>query len=82
MKSSPADDSGTARPPRCSQPPADPHGSLPRKRPRGGPCPSRDDKYELTDEDREWARRTVASLPPLTPRQRDILAVLLRRRRS
>ncbi len=82
MKSSPADDSGTARPPRCSQPTADRHGSLPRKRPRGGPCPSRDDSYELTDEDREWARRTVASLPPLTPRQRDILALLLRQRRS
>jgi len=82
MKSSPTDDSGTARPPRCSQPAVDRHGSLPPKRPRGGLCPSRDDSYELTDEDREWARRTVASLPPLTSRQRDILALLLRQRRS
>jgi hypothetical protein len=82
MKSSPTDDSGTARPVRCSQPPADRHGSLPRKRrTRGEPYPSRDSGYELTDEDREWARRTVASLPPLTDRQRDILALLLSKRR-
>jgi hypothetical protein len=44
-------------------------------------CPARDARHELTDEDREWARRTVASLPPLTDRQRDILALLLRKRR-
>jgi hypothetical protein len=82
MNPPPAGEHRAARPPRCSQPPADRHGSLPRKRPRGGPCPSRDDSCELTDEDREWARRTVASLPPLTSRQRDILALLLRQRRS
>jgi hypothetical protein len=35
----------------------------------------------LTDEDREWARRTVASPPPLTGRRRDILALLLSKRR-
>ena len=33
------------------------------------------------DEDWEWARRVAASLPPLTDRQRDILALLLRKRR-
>jgi hypothetical protein len=36
---------------------------------------------EVTDEDREWARRTAAGLPPLTDGQRDILALLLSRRR-
>jgi hypothetical protein len=82
MNPPPAGEHRAARPPRCSQSPADRHGSLPRKRPRGEPHPSGDDKYELTEEDREWARRTVASLPPLTPRQRDILALLLRQRRS
>jgi hypothetical protein len=41
----------------------------PRKRkPSGVPCPARDAKYELTDEDREWARRAGARLPPLTDR--------------
>lgn len=35
--------------------------------------PDRDDSYELTDEDREWARQAVAGLPPLTDRLRDIL---------
>ena len=54
----------------------------PRKRkPSGTPCPARDAKYELTDENHEWARRTVASLPPLTDRQRDALALLLRKHR-
>jgi hypothetical protein len=81
MNPPPAGERRAARPPRCSQPPVDPHGLLPRKRPRGGRCPSGDDKYELTEEDREWARRTVAGLPPLTDRQRDILALLLRKRR-
>jgi hypothetical protein len=38
-------------------------------------------KYELTDDDREWAMRTVASLPPLTDRQRNVLALLLRKHR-
>jgi len=53
----------------------------PRKRTDPGePWPADDDRYELTDEDREWARRTVASLPPLTDRQRDILGVLLSKR--
>ena len=42
------------------------------------PPPGRD-RRELTDDDREWARRIVATLPPLTDRQRDILALLLRR---
>jgi hypothetical protein len=36
---------------------------------------------ELTEEDREWARRMVDAPPPLTERQRDILALLLRQRR-
>ena len=43
--------------------------------------PDRDDSYELTDEDREWARQAVSGLPPLTGRQRDILALLLSKRR-
>jgi hypothetical protein len=43
------------------------------------PGGSHDD--ELTEDDREWARRTVTGLPPLTDRQRDILALLLLRRR-
>jgi len=47
----------------------------------GEPWPASSDGCELTDEDREWARRIVASLPPLTDRQRDILALLLSRRR-
>jgi hypothetical protein len=81
MNPPPAGEHRAARPPRCSQPPAGRHGSLPRKRPRGELCPSRDDSYKLTEEDREWAKRIVASLPPLTSRQRDILALLLRRRR-
>jgi hypothetical protein len=38
-------------------------------------------KYELTDEDREWVRRTVDNLPPLTDRQRDVLALLLHKSR-
>jgi len=82
MTQPPGEGRRTARPLHCSQPPAGHHGSLPRKRrARGEPCPARHDSYELTDEDREWARRTVAALPPLTDRQRDILAVLLRTRR-
>lgn len=54
----------------------------PRRRVRGcaqRPGVSCDD--DLTEKDREWARRTVARLPPLTDRQRDILALLLLRRR-
>ena len=39
------------------------------------------DEYELSEEDREWARRMVAGLPPLTDRQRDLLGLLLRKRR-
>ena len=55
-------------------------------RPRGRlakrtPCPVGDSGEEMTDEDREWARRTAAGLPPLTDRQRDVLALLLGRRR-
>jgi hypothetical protein len=56
---------------------------LPPSRERSDPGEpwSADDRYELTDEDREWARRTAAGLPPLTDRQRDVLALLLGRRR-
>jgi hypothetical protein len=53
----------------------------PREHSDPGESWSADDRYELTDEDREWARRTVASLPPLTGPQRDILALLLSKRR-
>ena len=70
----------TARPPHCTQPPPAPQPRT--RRAHGEPCPARDeDACELTEEDREWARRTVAALPPLTSRQRDILALLLRRHR-
>lgn len=78
---------------RCSAPDGDDgrvtsrarHERVPRSRKRSDPGESwpHDDGngYELTEEDREWARRIVASLPPLTGRQRDILALLLSRRR-
>jgi hypothetical protein len=51
--------------------------------PPAAPASHDDEKqaYELSDEDREWARRTAASLPPLTSRQRDRLGMLLRKRR-
>ncbi len=43
---------------------------------RGG-----EDKYDLSADDREWVERTAASLGPLTDKQRDILGLLLRKRR-
>ncbi|MGH3189165.1 MAG: hypothetical protein ACRDPY_21820 [Streptosporangiaceae bacterium] len=39
-----------------------------------------DPKYQLSDDDREWVARTVDGLGPLTDRQRDMLALLLRQR--
>jgi hypothetical protein len=70
------------RPARCTASPPPCHDrARPRTKKPGTACPSRDKDGDLTDEDREWARRTVASLPPLTDRQRDILALLLRRHR-
>ncbi len=54
-------------------------GRVPQPRKRkalGASCPARDAEYELIDEDREWARRIAANLPPLTDRQRDVLALL------
>ena len=44
-------------------------------------CFAGDAGDKMTDEDREWARRAAAGLPPLTEGQRDILALLLSRRR-
>ena len=41
---------------------------------------SDDPKYQLSDDDWQWVARTVDSLGPLTDRQRDILALLLRKR--
>jgi hypothetical protein len=59
--------------------PARQHPAPPRQRPaHGQPCAGRGEAYELTDEDREWIRRTAASLGPLTSRQRDLLGQLLR----
>ena len=83
MTQPPGDGRRTARPLRCTAPaPAAGHRAGPRKRKApAGPCPARDDTHQLTEEDREWARQAVAALPPLTPRQRDILAMLLRGRR-
>jgi hypothetical protein len=43
---------------------------------RGG-----DGKYDLSADDREWVERTASSLGPLTDKQRDILGLLLRKRR-
>ena len=43
---------------------------------RGG-----DGKYDLSADDRDWVERTAASLGPLTDKQRDILGLLLRKRR-
>jgi len=79
MTQPPGGDRHQARPLRCTQPqPA----ARRRARKRDAPgAPGDQESYELTEEDREWARRTVASLPPLTDRQRDILALLLRNRR-
>jgi hypothetical protein len=49
----------------------------------GQPAAGRGDdgKYELSADDREWVERTAASLGPLTGKQRDILGLLLRKRR-
>ncbi len=38
-------------------------------------------KYDLSADDREWVERTAASLGPLTDKQRDILGLLLHKRR-
>jgi hypothetical protein len=49
---------------------------------RGQPAAGRGDgKYDLSADDREWVERTAASLGPLTDKQRDILGLLLRKRR-
>jgi hypothetical protein len=81
MTQPPGGDRREARPPRCTQPkPA----ARRRPRKRDAPataCPGGQEGRELTEEDHEWARRIVAGLPPLTDRQRDILARLLRTRR-
>jgi len=49
----------------------------------GQPAAGRDGdgKYDLSADDREWVERTAASLGPLTDKQRDILGLLLRKRR-
>ncbi len=81
MTQPPGGDHRRARPLRCTQP-QPPTRRRPRKRDApGAACMASEQSYELTEDDREWARRTVASLPPLTDRQRDILALLLRTRR-
>jgi hypothetical protein len=80
MTQPPGRDRHQARPLHCTQPQPTAR-RRPRKRDAPGACPGGQESYELTEEDREWARRTVASLPPLTDRQRDILALLLRTRR-
>jgi len=67
------------RPPRCTGRATPRRPAPPRQRPaHGRPCTRQDRPYELTDEDRAWARRAAAALGPLTSRQRDILALLLR----
>ena len=82
MTQPPGGDRRGARPLRCTQPePAPRHRRSRKYDAPGTACRSGQETCELTEEDHEWARRTVASLPPLTDRQRDILAVLLRTRR-
>jgi hypothetical protein len=39
-------------------------------------------KYDLSASDREWVERAAASLGPLTDKQRDVLGLLLRKRRG
>jgi hypothetical protein len=51
-----------------------------RPRTPGRACHARPAKYDLSEDDRQWVTRTVASLGPLTDRQRDILGLLLRTR--
>ena len=46
-----------------------------------GPGRGGNGKYDLSADDREWVERTAASLGPLTDKQRDILGLLLRKRR-
>jgi len=62
----PGEDDGPAAPAASGQPAAG----------RGG-----DGKYDLSADDWEWVERTAASLGPLTDKQRDILGLLLRKRR-
>lgn len=59
-------------------PPAERERIPPQGKPEvsGVSHPVRNAEYELTDEDREWARRIAASLPPLTDRQYELLAPL------
>lgn len=67
-----------ARPPDDSPPAARKH----RRKRRAPAGDSADEgKYELCEDDREWIARTASRLGPLTDRQRDTLARLLRTRR-
>jgi hypothetical protein len=66
------------RPPRCTARRAS--GRPARPRTPGHGCQARPAKYDLSEDDRQWVTRTVASLGPLTDRQRDILGLLLRTR--
>jgi hypothetical protein len=63
--------------------PASPPAARKRPRKHRAPASASDwqGKYELCEEDREWVTRTAGSLGPLTDRQRDTLARLLRTRR-
>lgn len=47
----------------------------------GQSAAGRGSKYDLSADDQDWVERTAASLGPLTDRQRDILGLLLRKRR-
>jgi hypothetical protein len=66
------------RPPRCAARRAS--GRAGRPRTPGRSCAARPAKYDLSEEDSQWISQTVASLGPLTDRQRDILGLLLRTR--
>ena len=64
-----------ARMRRPTPPAADAAGGQPAAG-RGG-----NGEYELSADDREWVERTAAGLGPLTDKQRDLLGLLLRKRR-
>jgi len=56
----------------CSCPAGQPAARMHQPRQRAG-----DGKYDLCEDDREWAEQAADRLGPLTDRQRDILGRLL-----
>jgi hypothetical protein len=54
-------------------------GRLTGKRPVRKVADDTAGKYDLSDEDREWVARVVASLSPLTSEEREFLALILQK---